>query len=77
MCARRDSLDVLRRQIDGLAASLIAVMAEPYTPPQITPQTTRPALRQSPAARRPRTPLPVEKQALRGEGQAAGRSDAD
>lgn len=51
MCARRDSLDALGRQIDGLKKSLAAVMAEPEAPsiPALTTRTARALIVVSPS----------------------------
>lgn len=49
MCARRDSLTALGRQIDGLTKSIAAVMAEP--PPDPARRIKAPATAQAKVAR--------------------------
>lgn len=43
MCKKRDSLNFLRVQIDGLTKTLAAVMAEPDPPPMLPRSVPPPA----------------------------------
>lgn len=43
MCQKRDSLNFLRVQIDGLTKALAAVMAEPDPPPMLPRSVPPPA----------------------------------